>query len=156
MHLVLRIHKPLAPTIVGMLFCLERVDWRVLYALKEKLSHCLFEEFGTMDELEIVALFDSEETARDVSKAFNQWVNWVLDGDPDDAPDLFEDFGVSTDEYALEASDVDWPEPPRARPRGSKVVVGMEGGETVDTVQELLEALGAFDVYEAGDDDDDD
>lgn len=108
-----------------------------------------------MEEVEIVAHFDSEDTARDVSKAFNQWIAWVLEGDPDDVPELFEDFGVSTDDYALDKSDVDWPEPPRARPRGNKVVVTFEGGETVDTIQELLEALGAYDVFEAGEEDDD-
>lgn len=106
-------------------------------------------------EVEIVAFFDSEDTAREVAKAFNQWVTWVLEGDVEDVPELFEDFGVSTDDYAVDRSDVDWPEPPRARPRGNKVVVSFEGSETVDMIQEMLEALGAFDVYEAGEEGDD-
>jgi hypothetical protein len=104
-----------------------------------------------MEEVEIIGTFDSEETARNVSKALNSFFNWSMEGDRDNVPNLFEDFGLATDDYAIDEGDMDWPEPPRARVRGPKVVITAETSQTIDTLQELLEALGAFDVYQADD-----
>lgn len=107
-----------------------------------------------MDEIEIIATFDTEETARSVAKALNNWFNWVMEGDPEEVPDYFDDFGVSTDDYALDReSDIDWDEAPVARARGNKVTVALESAGTVDTLEELLEALGAYDVTIAGEED---
>ena len=61
-----------------------------------------------MDEVEIVGLFDSEETAAQVAKALNAWFNWVMEGEKDDIPEFFEDLGISTEDYAFESEDTDW------------------------------------------------
>jgi len=104
-----------------------------------------------VDELEIIATFESEETARLVAKALNNWFGWIMEGDSDETPDFFEDFGVSADEYVIDReSDVDWDETPVARARGNKVLIALESSGTVDTIEELLEALGAYDVTMAG------
>ncbi len=103
-----------------------------------------------MDEVEILGTFDTEETARHVAKALNNWFNWIMEGDPDEAPDFFEDFGVSTDDYALNRDDVDWDDTPVARARGNRVTISLESSGTTDTLEELLEALGAYDVAQAG------
>lgn len=102
----------------------------------------------TVDELEIIATFESEETARSVAKAMNNWFQWMMEPDPsEDIPDFFEDFGISADEYALDReSDLDWDEPPVARARGNRVTITLPSPGTADTIQELLEALGAYDV----------
>lgn len=107
-----------------------------------------------MDEVEIIATFDTDETARLVAKALNNWFGWIMEGDPeDDIPDLFDDFGVSADDYALDRDDVDWDETPVARARGNKVSIALESPNGVDTLEELLEALGAYDVAMADDED---
>ena len=109
-----------------------------------------------MDEVEIIATFDTEETARLVAKSMNNWFSWVMEGDLDDEeiPDFFEDFGVSADDYALDReSDVDWDETPVARARGNKVTITLESASTIDTIEELLEALGAYDVSNADEED---
>jgi hypothetical protein len=106
-----------------------------------------------MEEVEILGTFDSEETAKAVSKALNAWFHWLMEGNLEEPPELFEDFGLTTGDYALEReTDIDWPEPPRARVRGIRVAITAETTQTVDTLQELLEALGAFDVYQADED----
>lgn len=114
-----------------------------------------------MEEVDIVGAFDSEETAAGVSRAMNRWVMWVLEGDVENVPELFEDFGAATDDYALDRdTDIDWPEPPSIRARGNNVIVAVETSETLDVLQELLESLGAYEVHvgedgdEASDDDD--
>ncbi len=108
-----------------------------------------------MDEVELIATFDTEETARLVSKALNNWFAWIMEGDQDEEiPDFFEDFGVLADEYALDReSDVDWDETPVARARGNKILVTLDSPNTVDTLEELLEGLGAYDVTMADEED---
>ncbi len=108
-----------------------------------------------MDEVEIIATFDTEETAKSVAKAMNNWFGWIMEGDPDeDVPDFFEDFGVSADDYVLDReSDIDWDEQPVARARGNRLSIVLESSNTVDTIEELLEALGAYDVTLAGEED---
>ncbi len=108
-----------------------------------------------MDEVELIATFDTEETARLVSKSLNNWFAWIMEGDQDEEiPDFFEDFGVLADEYALDReSDVDWDETPVARARGNKVVIALDSPNTVDTLEELLEGLGAYDVTMADEED---
>jgi hypothetical protein len=104
-----------------------------------------------MEEIEIIGTFDSEETARSVSKALNAFFTWLMEGNRDNVPELFEDFGLTTDDYVIDEGDIDWPEAPRARVRGPKVAITCETSQTIDPLSELLEALGAFDVYQAGD-----
>lgn len=108
-----------------------------------------------MDEVELIATFDTEETARLVAKALNNWFAWIMEGDQDEEiPDFFEDFGVLADEYALDReSDVDWDETPVAKARGNKVIVALDSPNTVDTLEELLEGLGAYDVTMADEED---
>jgi hypothetical protein len=107
-----------------------------------------------MEEVEIIGTFDSEETARVVAKKLNAFFVWLMEGDRDeDVPEFFEDFGVTTEDYVIDEGDIDWPEPPRARVRGPKINVTCETSQTIDTFQELLEALGAFDVYQPDDED---
>jgi hypothetical protein len=108
-----------------------------------------------MEEVEIIGTFDSEETARVVAKKLNAFFVWLMEGDRDeDVPDFFEDFGVSTEDYVVDEGDIDWPEAPRARVRGPKINITCETAQTIDTFQELLEALGAFDVYQPDDEED--
>lgn len=103
-----------------------------------------------MEEVEIIGSFESEETARGVAKALNAFFVWLMEGDREaDVPGFFDDFGVSTEDYVIDEGDIDWPEPPRARVRGPKVAVTAETQQTTDSFSELLEALGAFDVYAA-------
>jgi hypothetical protein len=110
-----------------------------------------------VEEVEIIGTFESEETARTVAKAMNAFFVWLMEGDREsDVPDFFADFGVTTEDYVVDEGDIDWPEAPRARVRGPKIAVTAETSQTVDMFQELLEALGAFDVYQADDDDGDD
>jgi hypothetical protein len=109
-----------------------------------------------MEEVEIIGSFESEETARGVAKALNAFFTWLMEGDREaDVPAFFDDFGVSTEDYVIDEGDIDWPEPPRARVRGPKVAVNVETSQTVDTLSELLEALGAFDVYTDDDEEED-
>lgn len=109
-----------------------------------------------MDEIELYGTFDTEETAHDVARALNAWFHWIMEGDLDEVPEIFEDLGLSTDDYALDRdSDVDWEETPRAKAHGNRVHVSAETSETVDTLSELLEGLGAYEVTNADDEEED-
>jgi hypothetical protein len=108
-----------------------------------------------MQEVEIIGTFESEETARTVAKALNAFFQWLMDDDRDgDVPEFFDDFGVTTEDYVIDRDDIDWPEAPRARVRGPRIAISAETAQTTDTLQELLEALGAFDVSHGEDDED--
>ena len=108
-----------------------------------------------MEEVEIIGTFDSEETARAVAKSLNAYFTWLVEGDrEEEVPAFFEDFGVATEDFVIDEADIDWPEAPRARERSIKITV--ETSQTLDVIQELLESLGAFDVVQAGDEDDED
>ena len=103
-----------------------------------------------MQEVEIIGTFESEETARVVAKALNAFFTWLMEGDREaEVPEFFGDFGVTTE-------DIDWPEAPRARVRGPKIAISAETSQTIDTLAELTEALGAFDVCQVDDEDDGD
>ena len=100
-----------------------------------------------MQEVQIVATFDSADTASDVSRSLNAWFQWVMDGGEGEIPDFFDDFGISTEEYALEReSDTDWEEQPIAKARSNHVIIHAYTSETQDLLQELLESMGAFEV----------
>ncbi len=107
-----------------------------------------------MEEIEIIAVYDSEDTAAAVTGSLNAWFNWVMEGDPEEVPEFFEDFGVTTEDYALDLEDTDWEQPPVARAAGMNVIISAETSETIDTLQELVESLGAYEVGMVGEDDD--
>ncbi len=103
-----------------------------------------------MGTFELLATFESEDTAREIAKALNAWFHWVVEGDPEDCPEIFERFDVTTEDYVLEAGeDVNWEEAPVGRSRENTILISMESEEGRDTVEELLEALGSYDVTEA-------
>ncbi|MDP2344965.1 MAG: hypothetical protein Q8O67_28725 [Deltaproteobacteria bacterium] len=107
---------------------------------------------SAVQEVEIIGTFESEETARVVAKALNAFFTWLMEGDREaDVPDFFGDFGLTTEDYVIDEGDIDWPEAPRARVRGPKIAITAETSQTVDTLSELTEALGAFDVYQVDD-----
>ncbi len=104
-----------------------------------------------MEEVEIFATFDTEETTHDVARALNAWFHWVLEGNPEHIPEFFENFGVNSEDYAFDrdAEDVDWVETPRAEAHGNRVQLTVESTETIETLMELLEGLGAYEVMDA-------
>lgn len=111
----------------------------------------------TVQEVEIIGTFESEETARVVAKALNAFFTWLMEGDREaEVPEFFGDFGVTTEDYVIDKDDIDWPEAPRARVRGPKIAISAETSQTIDTLAELTEALGAFDVCQVDDEDDGD
>jgi hypothetical protein len=70
-----------------------------------------------------------------------------MDGGQGVIPDFFDDFGIATEEYALEReSDTDWEEQPIAKSRSNHVIIHAYTAETQDLLQELLESMGAFEV----------
>jgi hypothetical protein len=101
-----------------------------------------------MTEVEIIGTFDTEETARSVSKALNAFFLFLTDDERDDndVPQIFEDFGVTTEDFVIDADELDWPEAPRVRVRGPKITITIETELNVDSIGELMESLGAFDV----------
>ncbi len=108
-----------------------------------------------MDDYQLLATFDSEETAESVARAVNRWFQWIMDGDHQDIPELFEDFGVATDEYVLDRdSELDWNETPIAEVNENRLVVDLESRNSFELLQELFEALGAFDTSILGEDED--
>ena len=110
-----------------------------------------------MDEdYQLLATFDAEETAEEVARVVNQSFHWLMEGDHSDIPELFEDFGLATDEYVLDRdSELDWNDTPVAELNGNRILVALESNGTFDTLQELFEALGAFDVKVVGEEEED-
>ena len=109
-----------------------------------------------MVDREIIATFDTVQTARVVTKALNTWFHWVTEGDPEDAPDVFEDFGIEIEDFTLDRdTDVDWHDIPVATQHGNKVEILIDASGTLDTLEELLETVGAYDVNLAGEEDED-
>jgi len=107
-----------------------------------------------MDEFEIIATFDTEETAKNVVSALNGWFDWLMEGDPEEEIDIFEDFGLSVDDYFLDReNEIDWDEVPRAQLIGNKVTISLDSASNNSAIEELLEALGAQDVSADTDDD---
>jgi hypothetical protein len=104
-----------------------------------------------MDEIELIATFDTDETAKQAAKSLNSWFSWIMEGEhEEDVPDFFEDFGVAADEYVIEKDEANWEDAPVARSRGNRVTITLESANAVDALEELLEALGAYDVTVSG------
>jgi hypothetical protein len=110
-----------------------------------------------MSELEVIATFDTPETAKDGAKLLNSWFSWIMEGSPDDDVDgiseAFDQFDLSLDDFSLEDIDLEWDEIPEARLEGNKIVVVLESKSGVDTVRELFEAMGAYEVSVEGEED---
>jgi hypothetical protein len=109
-----------------------------------------------MSELEVIATFDTPQTARAGAKLLNGWFSWIMEGSSDETEEvetLFEDFGLALDDFSLDReTDVDWGDP-EARVEGSKIVVILDSKTGIDTVRELFEAMGSYDVTVYGEDD---
>ena len=99
-----------------------------------------------MAEVEITAIFDTEETADNVTRAINIWLGWLVEGDEEEPPDAFEDFGVALDDIEVDINDVDWSEPPYASATGNLVLLTLPDTEHAEIVEELFESLGAYEV----------
>lgn len=109
-----------------------------------------------MKAVSIVGTFDSPEVASAAAKALNAWFAWVMEGNGNDMPDVFEDFGLDGEEWALEReSDTDWEEPPSARARGATVRLQVWTNETSELLEGLLESLGAYEVEVEEEEDED-
>ncbi len=110
-----------------------------------------------MSELEVIATFDTPQTARAGTKLLNSWFSWVMEGSSDEIDEIseaFDDFGLSFDDFSLDRdTDIEWSEIPEAHLEGNKIVVGLDSKTGVDTVRELFEAMGAYDVTVVGEED---
>jgi hypothetical protein len=110
-----------------------------------------------MSELEVIATFDTQQTARAATKLLNSWFSWIMEGSRDETEELeeiFDDFGLSFDDFTVDHDvDIDWGEIPEAHIEGNKVVVGLDSKSGIDTVRELFEAMGAYDVNVCGEED---
>jgi hypothetical protein len=110
-----------------------------------------------MSELEVIATFDTPQTARAGTKLLNSWFSWVMEGSSDEIDEIseaFDDFGLSFDDFSLDRdTDIDWTEIPEAHLESNKIVVGLDSKTGVDTVRELFEAMGAYDVTVVGEED---
>ncbi|MEM7495860.1 MAG: hypothetical protein AAF471_07010 [Myxococcota bacterium] len=101
-----------------------------------------------MEEVHINATFDTPATAALAAQSINSWFAWMAKGSPEEAPEPFEDFGLAREDYPLEDGDaVAWDDIAEAGASGGCVCLCWSGPlGAVDTLQELLEALGAYDV----------
>lgn len=110
-----------------------------------------------MNEVEVIATFDTPQTARQGAKLLNFWFSWIMEGSNDDTDEieaLFEDFGLSFDDYSIDRdTDIDWGEIPEAHLEGNKIVARLDSKTGIDTLRELYEAMGAYDVTVCGEDD---
>lgn len=111
-----------------------------------------------MRELEIVATFDTPQTARACAKLLNAWFTWIMEGSSDETDEIegqFDDFGLSFDDFSIDRdTDVDWGEEiPDATVQGNRIVVNINSKTGIDTIRELFGAMGAYDVTVAGEED---
>ncbi len=115
-----------------------------------------------MSELEVIATFDTPQTARTGTKLLNSWFSHIIESSDDDEDEekvamieeLFDDFGLSFSDYSGDGyTDIEWGEIPEAYMEGNKVVVGLDSKTGVDTVRELFEAMGAYEVTVHGEED---
>ncbi|MBI5493632.1 MAG: hypothetical protein HY904_01315 [Deltaproteobacteria bacterium] len=102
-----------------------------------------------MKSVTIVGVFDSAEVASAAAKALNSWFAWVMEASGDEMPPVFEDFGLDGEEWAWDRdSDTDWEETPMARAKGTSIRIQAWTNETTDMLQGLLESMGAYEVEE--------
>jgi hypothetical protein len=110
-----------------------------------------------LSELEVIATFDTPQTARLGAKLLNSWFSWIMEGSSDETEEidvLFDDFGISLDDFSIDRdTDIDWGETPEAHLEGNKIVVDLDSKTGIDTVKELFIAMGAYDVTVYGEED---
>ncbi|MCA9508028.1 MAG: hypothetical protein KC505_06390 [Myxococcales bacterium] len=115
-----------------------------------------------MSELEVIATFDTPQTARTGTKLLNSWFSHIIEGSEDDEDDekfllleeLFDEFGLAFSDYSGDGyTDIEWGEIPEAYMEGNKIVVGLYSKTGVDIVRELFEAMGAYEVNVHGEED---
>lgn len=116
-----------------------------------------------MSELEVIATFDTPQTARTGTKLLNSWFSHIIESVDEDEEDeeklamieeLFDDFGLSFIDFSGDGySDIEWGEIPEAYMEGNKVVVGLYSKTGVGPVRELFEAMGAYEVAVHGEED---
>lgn len=112
------------------------------------------EEFD--DELESI---DDDDLNDDDSEEFEEFEEYDdededdddLDAE-DDPSDPFEDFGVSSHDYELDRNEVEWEEAPQVRVHGSQITISPETSLGNEVLQDLLEALGGYEVQIGGED----
>jgi hypothetical protein len=109
-----------------------------------------------MRQVSIAALFDSVDVAASAARALNAWFGWVMEGSSENMPDIFEDFGLDAEEWALDRdTDTDWEDTPTARAKGASVRIQLWTNETSEMLEGLLESMGAYEVeVDEGDDED--
>lgn len=115
-----------------------------------------------MSDLEVIATFDTPQTARNGTKLLNSWFSYIIESGEDDEDsdkvgmleELFDEFGLSLSDYSGDGyTDIEWGEIPEAYMEGNKVVVGLDCKTGVDAVRELFEAMGAYEVTVHGEED---
>jgi hypothetical protein len=112
---------------------------------------------SVMGELEVIATFDTPETARSGAKLLSGWFSWIMEGSNDETEEvdeLFDNYGLSFDDFSIDRdTDIDWGEIPEVNLEGNKIVVALDSKTGVDTIRELFGAMGAYDVTVYGEDD---
>lgn len=92
----------------------------------------------------VAGRFADEVVAGEAAEALNRWFRWILDGTSRPVPEIFEELGVATADWAWElGDDVDWTLGPHAVASGAEVRVTLETHETHTRLAGLLRALGA-------------
>jgi hypothetical protein len=145
-------------------FCYFPVDVRCNFSFmgkghgnanRESNQFMLREKFF-MSELEVIATFDTEETARSGARLLSSWFSWIMEGsseDTEEIDELFDDFGLSVDDFTDRDTDIDWGEHPEVHVEDNKIVVGLDSKSGIDPLKELFGAMGAYDVMVYGEDD---
>ena len=110
-----------------------------------------------MSDLEIIATFDTPQTARSCAKLLNAWFTWIMEGSNDEIEEIdsmFDDFGLAFDDFSIDRdTDIDWSEIPEAHVEGNKIVVTLDSKTGIDTIRELFGAMGAYDITAGGEED---
>jgi hypothetical protein len=111
--------------------------------------------FMSMSELEVIATFDAPQTARNGAKLLNSWFSWIMDEESteymEDIEDLFDFFGLSPDDFSIdEKNDIDWQESPEVHSDGNDIIISLSSKTGLDTIIDLLGAMGAYDVNVRG------
>lgn len=101
---------------------------------------------SSVNQVEVLGTFESSDSASQVARALNSWFLWIMEGGDGDC-EVFDDFGLSSDEYQLDLEeDTDWEESPQAEAVGNLVTITAFTSDTIDLLQELMEGLGAYEV----------
>ncbi len=104
-----------------------------------------------MEEIELIATFDTDETAKQVAKTLNAWFSWIMENNQnEEIPNIFDDFGISSEEYFISKDEANWEDAPLVKSYNNRVMILLDSSNAIDALEELLEALGAYDVTISG------